>query len=110
MNTVINQEGLKMKIKNNYYLRSLVSCAIKLENEGGISGIDSIRELILYINRTMDIPKLVKVKLDDIDTMCLISGDICRNPEITNKQCEKYYQDIKSDFITVCRNHGILDI
>lgn len=106
-----SRKELKME---NHYIKRLVACAIQFNedyyNGGDISGLDNIRELIVAIKKTMDIPKAAKFRFDDIDTKCLIYRDICRKPETTDKECIEYFQDVRLDFVATCRTYGILDI
>lgn len=100
---------------NNHYIKRLVACAIQFEKdfhkmEGGISALDNITELILYINQTMDVSDKVKSKLDDIDTKCLMYRDVCNKPDTPDSKRKALFQDVAIDFIGACRLYDILDI
>ncbi len=102
-------------MKGNYYIKRLVACAIKFDKdfrkmEGGISALDNIEELILYIGQTMEISNKAKEELDDIDTKCLMYRDVCSKPDTSIDKCKNLFQDVAIDFIATCRTHDILDI
>lgn len=102
-------------MKNNHYIKRLVACAIQFEKdfhkmEGGISALDNITELILYINQTLDVSKKEKDDLDDIDTKCLMYRDVCSKPDTSDAKIKELFQDAAIDFIAVCRTRNILDI
>lgn len=78
--------------------------------EGGISALDNITELILYINQTTDVSDKVKSKLDDIDTKCLMYRDVCNKPDTPDSKRKALFQDAAIDFIGACRLYDILDI
>lgn len=102
-------------MKSNYYINNLVACAIQFDKdfrkmEGGVSALDNITKLILYIGQTMDVEKKTKDELDDIDTKCLMYRDVCNKPDTSIDKRKSLFQDAAIDFIATCRTHEILDI
>lgn len=98
-----------------YYIKNLVACAIQFdkdfhEMEGGVSALDNITKLILYIGQTMDVEKKAKDELGDIDTKCLMYRDVCNKPDTSIDKRKSLFQDVAIDFIATCRTHEILDI